>query len=67
MEWTVTFFDAFEAEFDAWPEPVRDAIPARAGLLEREVSHLGRPHADTLNGSGHANMKELRCDADGGV
>ena len=23
---------------------------------------LGRPHADTLNGSKHANMKELRAD-----
>ena len=24
---------------------------------------LGRPHADTLNGSKHANMKELRFEA----
>jgi len=24
---------------------------------------LGRPHADTLNGSRHANMKELRFQA----
>ena len=23
---------------------------------------LGRPHADTLNGSKHANLKELRAD-----
>jgi len=28
---------------------------------------LGRPRADTLNGSKHANMKELRFDADDGV
>ena len=28
---------------------------------------LGRPHADTLNGSAFANMKELRFEADGGV
>jgi hypothetical protein len=27
---------------------------------------LGRPYADTLNGSKHANMKELRFTADGG-
>ena len=26
-----------------------------------------RPNADTLNGSRYPNMKELRCDADGGV
>jgi hypothetical protein len=30
-------------------------------------SQLGRPHADTLRGSRHANMKELRCNAGGGV
>jgi hypothetical protein len=28
---------------------------------------LGRPHADTLNGSRHANMKELRFRAEDGV
>ena len=28
---------------------------------------LGRPHADTLAGSVHANMKELRFVADDGV
>ncbi|WP_352561397.1 MULTISPECIES: hypothetical protein [unclassified Mesorhizobium] len=28
---------------------------------------LGRPHADTLNDSSFANMKELRFDADDGV
>ena len=28
---------------------------------------LGRPHVDTLSGSKHANMKELRFNADDGV
>ncbi len=67
MEWIVAFFDAFEAEFDACPAAVQDATPVKAGLLEREGPRLGRPHADTLSGSRHANMKELRCSADGGV
>lgn len=67
MQWTVTFFDAFEVEFDAYPEAVQNAILARAQLLEREGPQLGRPYADTLAGSRHANMKELRCDAAGGV
>ena len=67
MEWIVAFFDAFETEFDAYPETVQDAILAKMGLLEREGPHLGRPHVDTLSGSRHANMKELRCNADGGV
>ena len=67
MEWTVAFFDAFDVEFDAYPKAVQDAILARAQLLEREGPRLGRPHADTLAGSKHANMKELRCNAADGV
>jgi hypothetical protein len=46
---------------------VQDAILARAKLLEMNGPQLSRPYADTLNGSKHANMKELRCDADDGV
>ena len=30
-------------------------------------NELGRPHADTLNGSRYNNMKELRLSADGGA
>lgn len=67
MPWTVSFTDEFEAEFDALAEEVQDAILSRVLLLEREGPSLGRPHADTLSGSKHANMKELRCSADGGV
>ncbi len=67
MEWIVSFFDAFETEFDACPEAVQDAILVKAGLLEREGPRPGRPHVDTLTGSKHANMKELRCNADDGV
>jgi hypothetical protein len=67
MNWTVEFHPAFEREFDDYPEAVQDALLARAGLLEINGPHLGRPHADTLNGSRHANMKELRFDAADGV
>jgi hypothetical protein len=35
-------------------------IAALAGLLRRFGPQLRRPHCDTLNGSKHANMKELR-------
>jgi hypothetical protein len=37
------------------------------GLLEQFGPHLKRPHCDTLKGSKHANMKELRFDAGDGV
>ncbi len=67
MPWTVSFADEFELEFDEFDAEVQDAILARVLLLEREGPSLGRPHADTLTGSKHANMKELRCTAGGGV
>ena len=40
---------------------------AHARLLETFGPQLGRPRADTLKGSRHTNMKELRFDADNGV
>ena len=67
MLWTVSFADEFEPEFDTFDTDVQDAILARVLLLERVGPSLGRPHADTLTGSKHANMKELRCSAAGGV
>lgn len=67
MEWDVEFHDDFEVEFDDLSEAVQDAILAEVKLLAKVGPSLKRPHADTLNGSKHANMKELRCNADDGV
>jgi hypothetical protein len=67
MAWTVEFHPAFEAEFDLLSRSVQTAIAARAQLIEEFGPQLGRPHADTLEASRHANMKELRCRADDGV
>lgn len=67
MAWTVALHDEFDAEFDALPEAVRKELIAMAGLLEEYGPRLGRPHADTLSGSQHANMKELRFAAANGV
>jgi hypothetical protein len=39
----------------------------RLVAVEVEGPNLGRPHVDTLEGSSHPNMKELRFNADGGV
>ncbi|MEE8393709.1 MAG: type II toxin-antitoxin system RelE/ParE family toxin [Rhodospirillales bacterium] len=49
------------------PRAVRIELAAMAGLLKEFGPELKRPHADTLNGSRHANMKELRFKADDGV
>ena len=63
MKWEVLFHDEFDREFDGLPEAVQDEMLAHAKLLEQFGPQLGRPRADTLNGSHHANMKELRFDA----
>lgn len=67
MKWEVRFSDEFEPEFDALPKPVQDALLVKAKLLQVFGPELGRPHVDTLNGSRHANMKELRFEAASGV
>jgi hypothetical protein len=46
---------------------VPDELLAVIEVLEKIGPHLGRPRVDTLNGSAHANMKELRFKADGSV
>jgi hypothetical protein len=40
---------------------------AHIAVLETFGPQLGRPRVDTLKGSRHANMKELRFDAADGV
>ncbi len=58
--------EEFEAEFDALHEDVQTEILALSLVLEELGPQLGRPRVDTLNGSRHANMKELRFGAAGG-
>ena len=67
MTWDVLLHDGFDAEFEDLPEAVQDELLAHARLLEQFGPHLGRPRVDTLKGSKHANMKELRFDAADGV
>ncbi|MER8910446.1 type II toxin-antitoxin system RelE/ParE family toxin [Mesorhizobium sp. M0854] len=67
MTWEVVFGDELDGEFEALPQTVQDELLASAKLLGVFGPQLGRPHADTLNDSSFANMKELRFDADDGV
>ena len=60
MEWDVQYDSAFEAETEEFALAVRLEIAALAKLLRQFGPQLRRPHCDTLNGSKHANMKELR-------
>ncbi|MBT3812190.1 MAG: addiction module toxin RelE [Rhodospirillaceae bacterium] len=65
--WKVSFGDEFEPEFDELSELVQDELLATVKVLNKFGPMLGRPHADTLNDSKHANMKELRFEADDGI
>lgn len=66
MKWTVEMADEFKPEFDGLHEEVRTEILALSVVLEKFGPQLGRPRVDTLKGSRHANMKELRFSAAGG-
>lgn len=63
VKWNVEIADEFQPEFGALDQDVRTEILALARVLQEFGPQLGRPRVDTLNGSRHANMKELRFSA----
>jgi hypothetical protein len=65
--WEITLHDEFIPEFRALSAIVQEELVALTLNLGERGPLLGRPEVDTLKGSGHANMKELRFRADGGV
>ena len=67
MTWKVLFHDEFAAEFEKFPLVIQDELLAYVKLLQSAGYQLRRPHADTLNGSSHSNMKELRFKVRNGV
>jgi hypothetical protein len=67
MQWEVIIGTEFAPELRVMPLEVRQEVLAMTDLLELKGPQLGRPRVDTLNGSRHANMKELRFNAAGGV
>ena len=66
MSWTVEIAEESEPELFALPVQARRTILALSRLLRELGPQLGRPRVDTLNGSRHANMKELRFGVAGG-
>jgi hypothetical protein len=67
VKWAVELGDEFQPEYEKLHTDVQDELLAMTLLLQQFGPQLGRPHVDTLNGSRHANMKELRFTAAGGV
>ena len=60
MNWRVELADEFVPEYRNLPTSIRRTILATANILREHGPLLGRPYVDTLNGSRHANMKEMR-------
>ena len=66
MNWIVEIAEEFESELGALNEEVQTEVAALSRLLQQFGPKLGRPRVDTLNGSRHMNMKELRFSAANG-
>lgn len=58
--WEIEFTDEFEAWWDTLEEAEQDSLRASVELLAQIGPQLGRPHVDSIQGSKHSNMKELR-------
>ena len=65
MSWVVYEHPEFVEEREALPEPVQDRLTAVILAIEEHGPDLGRPLVDTLAGSSHGNMKEVRFRQDG--
>lgn len=60
MSWDVESTDTFDAWLEALPEKAQNRVIAAVGLLRESGPALGRPVVDSIKGSRHPNMKELR-------
>ncbi len=63
--WEVEYTDEFGVWWNQLDANEQEAIAASVELLRELGPNLPRPHADTLKGSRHSNMKELRTQHEG--
>ena len=63
--WEVEYTGEFEAWWDRLDEAQQESVAASIGLIEQLGPQLPRPYSDTVKGSRHANMKELRTQHKG--
>ena len=59
MGWEIEYTDEFGKWWDGLSMEEQEKVDAKVGLLIARGPALGRPHADTIKGSRHQNMKEL--------
>lgn len=63
--WEVEFTNEFGEWWESLTADQQDAIDRTVGILREFGPALGRPQVDTLKGSRHPNMKELRAQYEG--
>jgi len=63
--WEVEYTGEFGAWWDGLDADEQASLAASVKLLETRGPALGRPYADTVEGSEFANMKELRTQHEG--
>src|SRR4051794_26707999 len=63
--WSIETTDLFDEWFDALDDTDRANVLASMIVLRERGPRLSRPYADTVNGSAHHNMKELRVQSKG--
>jgi hypothetical protein len=63
--WDVEFTDQFGAWWETLEEDLHTSIDAVVQVLEKVGPALTRPYADTVKGSRHTNMRELRIQHQG--
>lgn len=60
VRWLIEITDEYFAWFSGLSERHQDALRADIEVLEQVGPHLGRPYVDSIKGSRHAHVKELR-------
>jgi hypothetical protein len=63
--WEVEYTDEFGAWWGTLTPDEQASLDAGVRLLERFGPHMSRPYVDTVKGSRHPNMKELRTQSKG--
>lgn len=65
MAWHVEYTNEFSVWWETLTSDEQEDVAASVQQLIERGPHLGRPHVDTVNGSRHAHMKELRTQSSG--
>ncbi|WP_133138079.1 type II toxin-antitoxin system RelE/ParE family toxin [Legionella rowbothamii] len=63
--WLIETTDTFDIWFDSLDDIDRANVLASMIVLREKGPMLSRPYADTVKGSCHSNMKELRVQSQG--